>query len=404
MTELYDMDLSKFMRRRSGTVTHKVARGISREIAMGLGYVHQKGIIHRDVKPNNVMVWFDTDKGVMRAVLADFGLARWLPRREEDEAAAAKDFLASLDGPGHLMTRNVVTLWYRAPEILLADTNSLKVRYTSAIDVWSFGCVLYELVKGDVLAPAGSQHGVLMKIVRAIGPCPPPLRAVYGERLVLAEQKAGATSQGHVSATLAASGAAAAACVTKTLQWKPSDRPACEELLQDAWMQAAAPRGDGLGGSGSSAITASSQGQGSPLCFGAPVACTTWKSKHACACSGHCYVPGHRYRGGCDAVDLLMGSQWCPACACTVSGCGRPRLRGALCCLHKGEWDKGPLEFVLTRCARDAGRCHEVGPRKSMPEGIFFFEQLVGRKSRRRSRRRSRTKKRAKFVGRRSRC
>ena len=48
VTELYDMDLSKFLLRRSGTVTQKVARGISREIAMGLGYVHQMGIIrHR---------------------------------------------------------------------------------------------------------------------------------------------------------------------------------------------------------------------------------------------------------------------------------------------------------------------------------------------------------------------
>ena len=199
------------------------------------------GIIHRDVKPQNVMVWFDADKGVVRAVLADFGLARWLPRREEDEAAAAKDFLASLQGQGHMMTRQVVTLWYRAPEILLADTISPKVRYTSAIDVWSLGCVVYEIVTGEALAPSGTEQGVLRKIVRAIGPCPPPLRAVYGDRssrLVLAEQNAGATWQGHASATLAASGAAAAACVTKTLQWKPSDRPACEELLQDAWMQA----------------------------------------------------------------------------------------------------------------------------------------------------------------------
>ena len=105
MTELYDMDLSKFLLRRNGTVTQKVARGISREIAMGLGYVHQRGIIHRDVKPQNILVRHDADQGVLRAVLADFGLARRLPRTEEDEAAAAKDLLASLQGQGHMMTR-----------------------------------------------------------------------------------------------------------------------------------------------------------------------------------------------------------------------------------------------------------------------------------------------------------
>ena len=92
-------------------MTQKVAREISREIATGMAYVHQTGIIHRDIKPQNVMVSFDVDKGVMRAVLADFGLARWLPRREEDERAAAKDLLASLQGQGKLMTRSVVTIW-----------------------------------------------------------------------------------------------------------------------------------------------------------------------------------------------------------------------------------------------------------------------------------------------------
>ena len=150
MTELYDMDLSSFLRRRSGVVAQKVALEISREITTGMAYVHQTGILHRDIKPQNVMVSFDVDKGVMRAVLADFGLARWVPRREEDERAAAKDLLASLQGQGKLMTRSVVTIWYRAPEILLADEIAPLVRYTSAIDVWSLGCVMYELVQGKV--------------------------------------------------------------------------------------------------------------------------------------------------------------------------------------------------------------------------------------------------------------
>ena len=89
------------------------------------------------------------------------------------------------------------------------------------------------------MARAVAEQGVVRNIVRAIGPCPPPLQAHYGAdrasiRWVLAEENAGATSQGHVS--VAASGAVA--CVTKTLPWKPSDRLACEELLQDTWMQA----------------------------------------------------------------------------------------------------------------------------------------------------------------------
>ena len=56
VTDLYDMDLSKFLLRRPGGLPQKVARGISRQIAMGLGHVPQRGILHRDVKPQNVMV------------------------------------------------------------------------------------------------------------------------------------------------------------------------------------------------------------------------------------------------------------------------------------------------------------------------------------------------------------
>ena len=140
-------------------------------------------------------------------------------------------------------------------------------------------------------------------------------------------------------------------------RWKPSDRLACEELLQDAWMppwmmQASGRRWTVLKNRQQrdpvapalveevdltgSAIAASSQGQGSPWWFGAPVACATWRSQCVCRCSGHCYASGHRYRGGCTAVDLLFRSQWCPECACTVSGCGRPRLRSPCAAFTRG--------------------------------------------------------------------
>ena len=514
VTELYDMDLSKFLLRRPGGLPQKVARGISRQIATGLGYVHKKGILHRDVKPQNIMMSLDTDEGGMRAVLADFGLARQEPRREE-----VQDFLAGLLGQGQMMTRQVMTPYYRAPEILLADTIKNKVRYTSAIDVWSLGCVMYELVTGKVLAQANSEQGVLNNIVRAIGPCPPPLSKVWGSRRVLAEQRseedAVATSQGQLlDQDMVASGRAAVwQCVTKTLRWIPSDRLACQQLLQDTWMQAsgdgqdsaeagaaeedeahgpeaatdrgdgsggrgssansissqgqATPRGDGLsgsgsaaipnssqvqaadevhehdclkiivhckgqakpgqargdgsGGRGSSAIPASSQGQATPVIlpassqgqatpvlssgssamsnpsqeaatdradgsggsraavilassqgpeaspailtsrrqsspwrFGTQVACTTWRSSCACSCSGHCYVPGHRYHKGCKAVDLLIGSKYCLACACAVRGCGRPRHHGVYCSSHKKMVD-GRTAGIRANSVRSTG-------------------------------------------------
>ena len=360
-------------------MTQKAAREISRQLATGLAHVHKTGVIHRDIKPQNVLVSFDMDEGIVRVVLADFGLARWMPGRREvgEEAAAAKDILALSQGQGELMTRNVVTVWYRAPEIMLADKTTPRVQYTSAIDLWSLGCVVYELLKGEPLARAANEEGVLRKIVKAIGPCPSPLKASFGERLLLAEQKADALSQGHVVRDAAAS--EAGVCVNKMLQWKPSDRPSCEELLQGAWMQACGGQGSqaspqteaaaaaGLAGAAKAAPSqgkaqiedevsagSSGSGQGSMWRFGTQATCTTFTSLETCACSGHCYVPGHRYRGGCDAVTLLSGSRYCRSCACSVRACTRPRLRGIFCSCHRGLWDHGSLELVLTRCAHKA--------------------------------------------------
>ena len=106
MTDLCDMDLHRFLQRRSSKVTQKIAREISRQLARGVAHVHETGIIHRDIKPQNIFVSFDVDVGVIRVALADFGLARWMPRREEvgEDAAAAKDALASSQGQGELLT------------------------------------------------------------------------------------------------------------------------------------------------------------------------------------------------------------------------------------------------------------------------------------------------------------
>ena len=153
-------------------------------------------------------------------------------------------------------------------------------------------------------------------------------------------------------------------------QWKPSDRPSCEELLQEAWMQAsggsqgsqASPQMDAVAAdSAQAAAAAPSQGgavaadsaeaaaaapsQGRALAntsaaslvavappqgqgrwrFGAQVMVTTRSSLEKCVCSGHCYVPGHRYKGGCDSFILLSGSKYCRSCACSVYACARPR-------------------------------------------------------------------------------
>ena len=84
----------------------------------GIAYCHKHRVLHRDLKPQNLLI----DKGG-RIKLADFGLAR------------------AFALPVRLYTHEVVTLWYRAPEILLGAKS-----YCTAVDVWSLGCIFAEMV------------------------------------------------------------------------------------------------------------------------------------------------------------------------------------------------------------------------------------------------------------------
>jgi serine/threonine protein kinase len=90
------------------------------QILVGIDYLHKKNVIHRDVKGANILI---SSSGQVK--LADFGLARI--------------FYPGDDKVNY--TNRVVTLWYRAPELLLGARN-----YTEAVDMWSVGCVFAEMV------------------------------------------------------------------------------------------------------------------------------------------------------------------------------------------------------------------------------------------------------------------
>jgi len=86
-----------------------------KQLIEGVEYLHNKKILHRDIKPANVLL---NDKGEIK--LADFGLGR----KYRDERS---------------MTFKVVTLWYRAPELIIQYK-----KYDYKIDIWSLGCVFAE--------------------------------------------------------------------------------------------------------------------------------------------------------------------------------------------------------------------------------------------------------------------
>lgn len=109
--DLMDTDLGYLVQEKEYKFTTYRIQQITRQILMGLDYLHQKGVAHRDLKPANVLVNLE---GIVR--VGDFGLAKKLSK---------------------FSTTHVVTMWYRAPELFYEMKN-----YNTNIDIWSLGCML----------------------------------------------------------------------------------------------------------------------------------------------------------------------------------------------------------------------------------------------------------------------
>ena len=144
--EWLSMDLRQHMDRLKEMepprrLTLATMRRFTQQILRGVEYCHERCILHRDIKPQNLLV-----DGNGNIKIADFGLARvfTLPMRT--------------------YTHEVVTLWYRAPEVLLG----IK-KYTAAIDVWSVGTVMAEMLMNGPMWPADSEIEQLLKIFKTMG-------------------------------------------------------------------------------------------------------------------------------------------------------------------------------------------------------------------------------------------
>ncbi|PNF28008.1 Cyclin-dependent kinase-like 2 [Cryptotermes secundus] len=111
------------------------------QVLRGIDFCHANNIVHRDVKPENVLV---SQLGVIK--LCDFGFARLLAT------------------PGATYTDYVATRWYRAPELLVGDT-----KYGREVDIWAVGCLFAEMMSGDPLFPGDSDIDQLYQITKLLG-------------------------------------------------------------------------------------------------------------------------------------------------------------------------------------------------------------------------------------------
>lgn len=142
--ELLECDMHQIIRSQQ-TLTDAHYQSFIYQILTGLKYIHSANVLHRDLKPGNLLVNADCELKI-----CDFGLARGY---SEDPAKDAG-----------FLTEYVATRWYRAPEIMLSFRS-----YTKAIDVWSVGCIFAELLTGKPFFKGHDYVNQLYRILNFLG-------------------------------------------------------------------------------------------------------------------------------------------------------------------------------------------------------------------------------------------
>ena len=139
--EFLENDLKKYMKALDGPLSPFTVKHFAYQLCRGVEFCHANRIIHRDLKPQNLLI----DHRLLLKI-ADFGLAR------------------AFAVPVPAYTHEVVTVWYRPPEILLGAK-----LYSVPVDLWSIGCVIGEMATGAPLFAGDSEIDTIFKIFQKLG-------------------------------------------------------------------------------------------------------------------------------------------------------------------------------------------------------------------------------------------
>merc|ERR1719217_1043287 len=139
--ELVENDLKKYMKSMNGRLSPTTVKSLAFQLCRAIEFCHSNRVVHRDIKPQNLLIDHQ-----MRLKLADFGLAR------------------AFSVPLPEYTHEVVTVWYRPPEILLGSQ-----KYSIPVDMWGIGCVMAEIATGAPLFCGDSEIDTIFKIFQKLG-------------------------------------------------------------------------------------------------------------------------------------------------------------------------------------------------------------------------------------------
>jgi mitogen-activated protein kinase 15 len=191
---------------------HKVY--IVYQILKCLKYLHSAEIVHRDLKPANILI--DAECNVK---VADFGLARSIQAFDDESAPVMTDYVA--------------TRWYRAPEIVLGSCH-----YSKAVDMWSVGCILGELIVGKAIFPGKSTINQVELIIQLLGkPTPRELDAINAATDFSIIESMSAKKKYSFSQFFKGASKEALDFLRRTLVFDPTKRLSAEQALKHPFVR-----------------------------------------------------------------------------------------------------------------------------------------------------------------------
>jgi len=214
ITELMESDLHSAIKNNILEDIHM--QYIIHQILKAVKYMHGAELIHRDLKPQNILLNADCT-----VKLCDFGLARTVSCTESDNQAAMTDYVA--------------TRWYRAPELLLGTTI-----YRKEIDIWATACILGEMILRRPVFPGVSTIDQLEKIMGITGKPTiedlEAINAIHGKSLMDSIQnkqpRPKMTNMSTLIQVFPKGSHSALDFMKKCFQFNPSKRASVSDLLQ----------------------------------------------------------------------------------------------------------------------------------------------------------------------------